>query len=96
MSSATRSALSMVQRPLATDRPGRANRKTVCCHDKGRCPNAIRWIIDHNYYCLKHAELFWDKHYVEDHKVIRIERDGDKFEVDRIGSVENKIHLVTT
>lgn len=39
------------------------------------CPNAVRWKIDSRYYCVKHAEVFWETHYIEEHEVVRLMRD---------------------
>jgi len=55
-----------------------AKSKPLCAHilpTRLHCPNTVRWKIDHGYYCHKHAEEFWDTHYVENHAVIRLMKD---------------------
>lgn len=47
------------------------------------CPNSVRWRIDTKHYCHKHADEFWESHYVEDHQVLRLMRDDWKGRSDR-------------
>lgn len=68
--------LTIVRRSGAGLNSSNVRRERIgCCHDRGTCPNAIKWIIDRRYYCFQHAEDFWnDGHFVEDHQIMRIDK----------------------
>jgi hypothetical protein len=44
-----------------------------CCHERGTCPNAVKWIIDKKYYCFIHAEVFFEHHFVDEHIIVRLD-----------------------
>jgi hypothetical protein len=64
--------LTLVRRSQVGGHEARRNRIT-CCHDKSKCPNAIKWIIDRRYYCYSHAEVFFDTHFVDEHTIVRLD-----------------------
>jgi hypothetical protein len=44
-----------------------------CCHERGTCPNLVKWIIDKKYYCFIHGEAFFETHYIEEHQIVRLD-----------------------
>lgn len=64
--------LTLVRRIQVGSHEARRQRPN-CCHDKSKCPNAIKWIIDKRYYCYTHGEDFFETHFVEDHAIIRLD-----------------------
>lgn len=42
------------------------------------CPNIVRWRIDQGFFCHKHAEQFWETHFIEEHQVVRLMREQDE------------------
>jgi hypothetical protein len=46
--------------------------KPRCCAHEGKCCNLVRFSIDGDYFCQKHSDLWWESHYVENHRVSRV------------------------
>lgn len=42
-----------------------------CVYCIRRHSKAVRWKIDGKYFCGKHADKFWEDHFIENHAVIR-------------------------
>ena len=58
--------------PRAYPLPEIGKTPRVCCFNGYRCANALRYKIDESYLCIKHTNLFWESHFVSDHRVIRL------------------------
>jgi hypothetical protein len=46
-------------------------RGKLCIHCLRHRPQPVRFKIDGKYYCVKHADKFWESHFVENHSVVR-------------------------
>lgn len=44
----------------------------------GHCTNRTHWLIDGKAHCKRHFDGFWDSHFVEDHRVVRLDQ-GDGY-----------------
>lgn len=62
--------------PATSPVPSTRPRCTAISRYDGVCDNTVRWKIDSGYYCHKHAEIFWETHFVEDHEVIRLMKEN--------------------
>ena len=51
-----------------------------CFHrtSSGHCTNQTHWLINGKAHCKRHFDLFWDSHFVEDHRVVRLDQ-GDGY-----------------
>lgn len=44
----------------------------------GHCANRSMWLVDGKPHCKRHFDEFWETHFVEDHRVVRIDQ-GDGY-----------------
>ncbi len=44
----------------------------------GHCTNQTHWRVDGHAYCKRHFDEFWESHFVEDHRVSRLDQ-GDGY-----------------
>ena len=68
----------LITMPRRRFKPSAARPQCFYRTGTGHCTNQTHWLIDGKAHCKRHFDQFWDTHFVEDHRVVRLDQ-GEGF-----------------